>query len=640
MNNKKSSYLQYLPPALWRDEPDAPEVSLGRFLLSFEKLLTGVEDGSSFVQSRYQHESIEHTLDVLHELYNPFKIQSDDSEWTEQWLTFLASWVGLSPLSSWDEHQKRKLIADAVEIHNIRGLKRGLYKYLEIYLVSELKPRITIDIGETVFRLPLANALDKHAQVITSGPPIIHPLSVQVDKTSPSFKGQIIIGDYDPHGTDSARIWRIKSTGEYEYNTIGGRNSYYPLYNGDPLNHIILPPPDPLKPVVDRKPIYTPIAIVDDYDSYYGIADSGSGNSGSASKILRVPKLSPYATTSVSLVWVGPPMIRAVDMVINSSGNYVVLDRGNFDLGLPVGSTGGPLDVCKILEIQPDMGTGGIITGAVLNQIDLPIIVEPMALTIHPDGDYIVADIGVDPVGGALVGTDGITIASTSTFTSASATFITSSVKVGDTLSILFGNDSVDSPYQILQVVTETELLILNSHGRFTGDTGQTWLVHRRTEIYKINSTTGNPTSLLSGIPIQQPYPAKPTALLMEDSEHLLILDYGVKNRTGTKPLVQPARIWRLAIPPATPSLEIVNQDIGFVWPTDMSMDLKENVIIVDQGGRPDDRDWRAPDFPHEFGVILHFTDSAAPASYRTARAISDIIRTEKQAETYFRLRR
>ena len=153
MSSEKSSYLQYLPPALWREEPETPEFSLMRFLLPFEKMLTGVEDGLAFVQNGYQHESIEHTLDVLHELYNPFMVQSDNPQWTEHWLAYLASWVGLSFLSSWDEHQKRKLIADAIDIHNIRGLKRGLFKYLEIYLVSELSPRITIDTGESVFRL-------------------------------------------------------------------------------------------------------------------------------------------------------------------------------------------------------------------------------------------------------------------------------------------------------------------------------------------------------------------------------------------------------------------------------------------------------------------------------------------------------
>jgi hypothetical protein len=53
MTHRKSSYLQYLPPVLWMGEPEAPEFSLGRFLLAFEHILTGLDDQPAIAHTGY-----------------------------------------------------------------------------------------------------------------------------------------------------------------------------------------------------------------------------------------------------------------------------------------------------------------------------------------------------------------------------------------------------------------------------------------------------------------------------------------------------------------------------------------------------------------------------------------------------------
>jgi phage tail-like protein len=353
--HRKSSYLQYLPPVLWMEEPEAPEFSLGRFLLAFEHILTGLDDQPAIAHTGYQHASLEHTIDELHKLYNPFKVRSQDGTWLEEaWLPYLASWVGLELLPDWDAYQKRKLISDAVHIYNLRGRKQGILKALEIYVTSALKPRIAIDTGESVFRVPLEGERAGQAHVVSSGPPILHPLSVAIDRTDPTYRGRIIIGDAGVHDLGPVKLWRMTAYGELDYQSQAGRIVPVPLYDSS------------VAPAITR--LTRPVAIVDDPAGFYVIADEGVG---ALAKILRVAKSFPH---TARLVWQsGQDQLthRLVDMVRDAAGNYVVLDD--------VGST-------RILVITPD--------GAVARTLEVGSVITPTALTIDPDGDYIVADAG------------------------------------------------------------------------------------------------------------------------------------------------------------------------------------------------------------------------------------------------------
>ena len=357
VTQSKSSYLQYLPPVLWMEEPDAPAFSLGRFLLAFEHLLTGLDTQPSMAHTGYQHASLEQTLDELHKLYNPFKVRSQDSPWLEAWLQYLASWIGLELLPDWDAYQKRKLISDAVHIYNLRGRKQGILKALEIYVTSTLKPRIAIDTGESVFRVPLEGERAGQAHVVSSGPPLLHPLSVTIDRTDQTYRGRIIIGDAGaPTFGESVKLWRMTAYGELEYQFQGGRVVPMPIYDSS------------VAPASAR--LTRPVAIVDDPAGFYAVADEGVG---APAKILRVAKSFPYTAT---VVWQGGQdqlTHRLVGMIRDAAGNYVVLDD--------VGST-------RILVITP--------SGAVARTLELGHVVAPAAVTIDPNGHYIVADAG-DP---------------------------------------------------------------------------------------------------------------------------------------------------------------------------------------------------------------------------------------------------
>ena len=73
-----SSLLRHLP-ALYADDP-----YLGRFLLAFEKLLLGRDDGLAFT-----HAGLEQTIDRLAGFIDPETAPADFLPWLSSWTAFM-----------------------------------------------------------------------------------------------------------------------------------------------------------------------------------------------------------------------------------------------------------------------------------------------------------------------------------------------------------------------------------------------------------------------------------------------------------------------------------------------------------------------------------------------------------------------
>ena len=216
-----SSYLQYLPPVLWQDE-DPDVFSLGGMLRIFEKLLTGIDDGTAPDLT-----SIREEIDRLHELFDP---------WTtpEEMLPYLASWLALELPDLWTPYQRRKLTSEIVGIYPQRGRRRGLRSFLGLWAVAEqqTRPRIAVDDGSRILsarlepeRVALLDTLVGQgpplrerpygespaaapAQILTSG--LLAPRCL-----ARTPDGDLIVGDEGMiFGAGVlAGVWRISSTG-------------------------------------------------------------------------------------------------------------------------------------------------------------------------------------------------------------------------------------------------------------------------------------------------------------------------------------------------------------------------------------------------------------------------------------------
>jgi phage tail-like protein len=134
LSGRASSWLEHLP-AVFREEEGGEPGFLGRFLLAFEHVLTGVGDPDD--------PGLDERLDRVPEYFSPELAPSDFLDW-------LAGWVGLTLRADLDagegaggrREQARGLIADAVPLYRLRGTRRGLEELIR-RLAGGLSPTIT-----------------------------------------------------------------------------------------------------------------------------------------------------------------------------------------------------------------------------------------------------------------------------------------------------------------------------------------------------------------------------------------------------------------------------------------------------------------------------------------------------------------
>jgi phage tail-like protein len=105
-----SGYLAFLPRVFGSDP------FLGRFLLAFEAVLTGLPDRPGLQQA------IEGVADLL-----------DPATTREDFLPWLAGWVGLALRADWDVPTRRAFIQEIVPLYRLRGTKDGLRRVLMLY---------------------------------------------------------------------------------------------------------------------------------------------------------------------------------------------------------------------------------------------------------------------------------------------------------------------------------------------------------------------------------------------------------------------------------------------------------------------------------------------------------------------------
>ncbi|MFI0218842.1 phage tail protein [Streptomyces lydicus] len=201
-----SSYLDYLPPVL--RSPD-----LGCLLTVFEKLLSGIEDG---VTTRGTPVAM--TIDTLPDLYDPARTP-------KQFLPWLAGWLGFELRSGWTTAQKRRVVAEIMRLHLLRGTSGGLAGLLDLAVPVPQRQRITLDAGAKVLFARPEPGGETRVHTLLSQGPYIRPapsrtlaysglVSPQCLAITPD--GDLIVGDAGGvGGKPKPGVWRITRTGAY-----------------------------------------------------------------------------------------------------------------------------------------------------------------------------------------------------------------------------------------------------------------------------------------------------------------------------------------------------------------------------------------------------------------------------------------
>lgn len=318
----KSSYLRFLPPVLWQAEPELPGFSLGAALRIFEKLLTGIDDG---VPIRHpgpdglpvDHDAVGEVIGRLHRLFDPWTTPTEFLPW-------LASWVSLEFPAMWDEYQRRKVTAEIVGIYRQRGLKRGLDDYLELYAISDKRPRVAIDDGARVLmctplpgRFATIDTLVGHGPVARRDNSLVHGGLTRPECIARAPDGTLYLGDagtptYWRTTVDEA-VWAVAPTGGYQF--VGAPPLPQPV---GPAPWIAANPGAPVFPkavAIDRQAPWN-LYVLDN------VALAGQ----TALYRLPSPGLAPV-TALASKALLG--LINPVAMDFDAGGHLLILDRGN-----------------------------------------------------------------------------------------------------------------------------------------------------------------------------------------------------------------------------------------------------------------------------------------------------------------------
>jgi phage tail-like protein len=155
-----SSYLKRLP-AVFSGHP-----FLGRFLLAFEHVLTGL-DGTGTTRTDATGEAADTDaddprIDGLQETIAGISTLFDARETPEEFLPWLAEWVALGLRADWTVAQKRDFLAKIVPLYSRRGTKENLADLLKIY--TGLTPVIT-GVEDTEFQIGVHSTIGKDMQL-------------------------------------------------------------------------------------------------------------------------------------------------------------------------------------------------------------------------------------------------------------------------------------------------------------------------------------------------------------------------------------------------------------------------------------------------------------------------------------------
>jgi len=161
-----SSYLQNLP-AIFSEDP-----FLGRFLLAFEQVLTGLP-GLAGREPEPAY-GLEEILAMIASLFDP-------QETRTEFLPWLASWVALGLRADWSEAQKRDFLANIVPLYRRRGTQENLAELLRLY--TGLSPVFTAA-GETDFQIGVHSTIGVDGQIGGSAPHFFH-VSVTMPNPDP-----------------------------------------------------------------------------------------------------------------------------------------------------------------------------------------------------------------------------------------------------------------------------------------------------------------------------------------------------------------------------------------------------------------------------------------------------------------------
>ena len=234
-----SSYLEHLPAIFQQDADQESVMFIGRFLLAFEKILTGLKD----IEAPGLEEVLEGLVDAdgnelagIHRYFAPGPDVPEAQRAPEEFLEWIASWMALSLREDWEEEEKRRFISRIVPLYRERGTKAGLEKMLRTY--TGIPGKESVQVSEFVKPLQIDKTCTIGLNtVIGGGPPhfflvkLILPTADPILKERKELIARAIIDQEKPAHTYYTLVIETPTMQIGERSTIG-------------VNTLLGPPPD------------------------------------------------------------------------------------------------------------------------------------------------------------------------------------------------------------------------------------------------------------------------------------------------------------------------------------------------------------------------------------------------------------
>jgi len=359
-----SSYLSYLPPVLWRDDPVPGEeagsrLGLGAMLRVFEKVATGIPDGVPTARP-----ALTGQIADLHRLFDPWTTPAEFLPWLASWVAL--EFPSLQGVPLWDEYQRRKVTAEIARIYRLRGRRAGLNQYLELYAVGQARPRVTVDDGARLLSvIPRPGERSEVSALVSQGPVVIGDHVRSEGLTRPwavatAGDGSLLVGDIGlPTSAPvvPSRIWHLDRSGRYEL-------------SGTP------PRPAPLAPSTANLNQIVGVAVRPPRggapETAYVLTRTG--------RIFSIP--APYrgqpATQLTQLTNANAPIWTIAITVDPASGDLLVLDRG--------GKSPQQLAKPSVVTVRPNP--------LQVTRTAVTAVVEPLSIAVEADGTLLIGDGG------------------------------------------------------------------------------------------------------------------------------------------------------------------------------------------------------------------------------------------------------
>lgn len=184
--NLTSQYLNYLPAIYQQDATIDQPNFLGRFLLAFEKVLTGLGDvndpGLEEILDGITGQDGKTVLAGIYRYFEPGPGGVETQRAPAEFLEWLSGWVALSLRADLDESHQREFIARAIPLYRLRGTKQGLIEVLQIYT----RMGVAIDELNTGFQLGVSSQIGVHTW-LDGGAPYYFIVTLQLPKVDPDL---------------------------------------------------------------------------------------------------------------------------------------------------------------------------------------------------------------------------------------------------------------------------------------------------------------------------------------------------------------------------------------------------------------------------------------------------------------------